>query len=173
MIFLTIGTGIGGAIIVNGELYRGHRFAGSELGCIPIENKNEEGYWEDFASTAAMVNSYKSKAGDENNDRINGEYIIEKYKMGEGNAVEVVNENARLIGKGVAAYINIFNPECIVIGGGVSEAGEIYIDKIRTQAMKYAMDDCKEGVKILAASLGNKAGFLGASYFAMKRFESN
>ncbi len=173
MIFLTIGTGIGGAIIINGDLYRGHRYAGAELGCIPIEVDNQEGLWEDFASTAAMVRRYKDRIQNENNESIDGEYIIKQYKSGEANALEVVNENVKLIGKGVAAYINIFNPECIIIGGGVSEAGEIYIDKIRTEAMKYAMDDCKEGVKILAASLGNKAGFLGAAYFAMKRFKES
>jgi len=165
VIFITIGTGIGGAIIINGELYRGSNFAGGELGCIPMKIDGIEGFWEDFASTTAMVKSYKDKKGDASGE-IDGKYILEQYSIGEPLAKEIVEQNTQLLGQGIAAYINIFNPDNIIIGGGISEAGDVYIDKIRYNAFKYAMKDCKEGVNISAAKLGNKAGFLGAVRFA-------
>lgn len=172
MIFLTIGTGIGGAIIINEELYRGHNYAGSELGCFMMFFEGKTAYWEDFASTEAMIQRYRQKAGDvPDKETINGHYIFEKYRANNPVAVDVVDENTHLIGLGVAGYLNIFNPEMVVIGGGISEAGEFYIDKIRKVALKYAMKECSEGVKIRAASLGNKAGFLGAGYFAMKQLK--
>lgn len=87
-------------------------------------------------------------------------------------AKEVVDENAYRIGFGMAGYINIFNPEMVVIGGGVSEAGEFYIEKIRKSALDLAMDECSEGVVIRAATLGNKAGFLGAGFYAHERLEA-
>lgn len=82
-------------------------------------------------------------------------------------ATEILLEHVRLVGYGVADYINVFNPERIVIGGGISEAGDDYIQLVDAAAGKYAMRDCSEGVEIVAAQLGNKAGFLGAARFAL------
>ncbi len=161
VIFITLGTGIGGAIIINGQLYRGSKYAGAELGCIPIDVNGKEGFWEDFASTTALVEAFKLKSGID----VNGRTLIEKYIEGNEIAKFVIDENTRLLGKGIAAYINIFNPDHIIIGGGISEAPS-YIDLIRTYAFQFAMEDCKEGVKISAAKLGNKAGYLGAARFA-------
>jgi len=170
VIFITIGTGIGGAIIINGELFRGSKFAGSELGCIPMEVNGVEGFWEDFASTSAMVKNYQ-KLIDNSSNEINGKYLMEKFEQGDADAMEIVENNTRLLGQGIGAYINIFNPDYIIIGGGISEAGGMYIDKIKSYAFNYAMDDCKEGVQISAAKLGNKAGFLGAVELAKLELE--
>ncbi len=169
-IFITIGTGIGGAIIINGELFRGSKFAGSELGCIPMEIDGVEGFWEDFASTSAMVKNYQKVIGNDATE-INGKYLIEHFNQGESYATEIVENNTRLLGRGIAAYINIFNPDSIIIGGGISEAGGEYIEKIKSYAFHYAMNDCKEGVQISAAKLGNKAGFLGAVQLAKLELE--
>lgn len=169
LIFITIGTGIGGAIILNGELYRGFRYAGSELGCFPMRYKGEDGYWEDFASTAAMVKYFRSRSGVPDSVPVDGKIVLEKFQEGDKLAEDVINEHTRLVGEGVAGYINIFNPESIVIGGGISEAGDFYIEKIRKVAEERAMKDCFEGVNISLAQLGNKAGFLGASHFALSR----
>jgi len=170
MIFLTIGTNIGGAIIINGELYRGNNYAGSELGAIPMNFDGQTAYWEEFASAGAMVRRYKERIGDKNlEDQIDGHYIFSRLEENDEIAREVVDENAYRFGFGVAGYINIFNPEMVVIGGGVSEAGEFYIEKIRKSALDLAMEECSEGVVIRAATLGNKAGFLGAGYFAIEQ----
>ncbi len=172
VIFLTIGTGIGGAIILGGEVYRGYNYAGAELGALVMNYDNKTGFWEDFASTSAFVAKYAAqKASGTDASDINGEYIFQKYSEGELLARQVIDENANLIGQGIASYINIFNPEKVVIGGGVSEAGHEYIDKIKDVAMKYAMPNCSEGVIIEPAKLGNRAGFLGAAHFALSRIK--
>jgi glucokinase len=102
-------------------------------------------------------------------ESINGKYILQKFREGDKIAVEVIDEHTRLVGEGVAGFVNVFNPEQIVIGGGISESGDFYIEKIRAVAENRAMKDCYEGVEISAARLGNKAGFLGASYFAVSQ----
>ena len=173
LIFLTIGTGIGGAIIINKQLYRGYRNAGAELGCIPMTYEGETGYWEDFASTGALVDQYLDKSGSKKQQGINGRYIVDAFHKGEELAVEAINEHTRLIGMGVAGLINIFNPENVVIGGGISEAGDFYIDKIRDNTNLYAMEDCLNGVVISKAQLGNKAGFLGAAHFVFTQLNND
>ncbi|MDH5380376.1 MAG: ROK family protein [Cyclobacteriaceae bacterium] len=172
LIFLTIGTGIGGAMIINGDLYRGSRYAGAELGCMPMILNGETWYWEEFASTAVMVSQYESKLKEKPGYPVDGKFIVEAYLKDEPLAVEVMDEHFRLVGMGVAGLINIFNPENIVIGGGISEAGKFYIDKIAAAAEKHAMEDCYRGVEISAAQLGNKAGFLGAAYFALSQLKN-
>lgn len=169
MIFITLGTGIGGAIIINGKIHRGFNSAAGELGALVMNHNGKMGFWEDFASTSAMVNLYITKSTVESKEQINGKYIFRKYYEGEKLAQEVVNENADLVGMGIASYINIFNPEKVVIGGGISEAGLGYISKIHDRAMAYAMPDCSKGVEIVAAKLGNRAGFLGASHRALSK----
>ena len=169
LIFLTIGTGIGGAMVINGELYRGFRYAGGELGCIPMNYEGESGYWENFASTAAMVSQYESELQQKTDTPIDGKFIVEEFLRGENLANKVMHEHTHLLGMGIAGIINIFNPEHIVIGGGISEAGDFYINQIIASAKQHAMKDCYEGVKISAAQLGNKAGFLGAGYFALSQ----
>ncbi|MDH5610487.1 MAG: ROK family protein [Cyclobacteriaceae bacterium] len=170
VIFVTIGTGIGGAIILNGDLYRGHYFAGSELGCIPYSFDGKFGYWEDFASTGAMVNRYQALSG-ETGDQINGKYIFQKAREGNATALQVIHENTTMIGHGIGGLINIFNPERVIIGGGISEAGKEYVDEIKKVAVSFALDDCANHVQVCAASLGNKAGFLGAGYFALSQLQ--
>lgn len=168
LLFFTIGTGIGGAIFIHGQLYRGRRNAAGEFGSIMMRYRGQDAYWEEFASTAAMVGEYRRRVEDPDLQQpADGRYIFDRYRQGEPLATEVVLEHARLVGYGVAGYINVFNPERIVIGGGISEAGEDYIQLIDAAARKYAMRDCSEGVEIVAARLGNKAGFLGAARFAL------
>jgi len=137
LIFITIGTGIGGAIFINGQLHRGYRYAGGELGLIMMTYEGKDGYWEDFASTAAMVRQYKEKAQMiDPKIEINGKYIVDQYLKKEPLAVAVFKEHTRLVGYGLAGYINIFNPEKIVIGGGISEAGDVYIKPVDAAAQK-------------------------------------
>lgn len=169
LLFLTIGTGIGGAIFLNGALYRGHRNAAGEVGAVMMNYEGREAYWEEFASTTAMVRRYRERSGGRVDEKVNGQHIFERYLRGEALAAEIVAEHARLVGFGLAGYIDIFNPERIVIGGGISEAGQPYIELIDAAARRYAMADCSEGVAIAAARLGNKAGFLGAAFFAFSR----
>lgn len=166
ILFLTIGTGIGGAIFIDGKLYRGHRFAAGELGSIMMHYQGEDAYWEEFAATSALVRQY-AKAVNLPSDQVNGKQIFDLYLAQDPIATQVLLEHARLIGYGLAGYLNIFNPEKVIIGGGISEAGEPYIQLIDQATRRYAMKECAEGVHIQAASLGNQAGFLGAAKYAL------
>lgn len=167
LVFLTIGTGIGGAIILNGSLYRGHRFAAGELGVLPMEYRGQRGNWEDFASTAALVRHYQQLT--QSPEPTDGKYIFTQYRKGEAHARTAVEEHIRLMGLGLGAYMNIFNPERIIIGGGISESGSDYIEALGRSARQYALPPCSEGVEVVGARLGNRAGLMGAAHFAASR----
>ncbi|MFT4536715.1 MAG: glucokinase [Saprospiraceae bacterium] len=165
-IFFTIGTGIGGAMIINGKLFSGHFGLGGELGVFPIMIDGKVRNWEEVASTAAMVNAYREKC-QETDAEINGKYIVKQYLEKESIAIETINKSTHLIGMGIAGYINIFNPEMVIIGGGISEAGDFFIEKIKAYAHEYALEPCVQNVKIISASLGNRAGFVGAGIYGL------
>lgn len=78
-------------------------------------------------------------------------------------ATASLQEHCDFLGHGIAGFINIFSPQKIVIGGGLSEAGDFYIQMVRERAFRYAIPDCAVNTEIIAASLGNKAGSLGAA----------
>lgn len=167
-LFFTLGTGIGGAIFINGELYRGSRNAGGELGYIPFHYDGKDGHWEDFASMKGLVRRYLLRTG-EKDSGLSAKSIFEKAAAGEKTAREAIEENIYLVGLGMAGYINIFNPDQIIIGGGVSETQSDYIARIKEEAFRLALPECCKGVEIVAASLGNRAGFIGAGYYALSR----
>ena len=96
-------------------------------------------------------------------EEINGELIVRLYKEGDKLATECLDEHCDFLGHGIAGFINIFSPQRIVIGGGLSEAGDFYIRKVSEQAHRYAIADCAVNTQIMAASLGNKAGSIGAA----------
>ena len=170
--FLTVGTGIGGAVIIDGKLYGGYKNRGTELGHVPFIADGEPcacgsvGCLETYASASAMVKRYKkmyeafhqSPCPD-----VDGEHIITHYKSGNELAIAAIDENCRFLGHAVAGFINIFSPQKVIIGGGLTDAGEFYIDKIKNSAMLYAMSDCLINTTIERAVLGNKAGFMGAA----------
>ena len=83
--------------------------------------------------------------------------IVRLYKEGDKLATECLDEHCDFLGHGIAGFINIFSPQRIVIGGGLSEAGDFYIQKVSERAHRYVMADCAVNTRIMAASLGNKA----------------
>ena len=166
-IFFTLGTGIGGAIFINGQLYRGSRNAGGELGCFPFHHRGRQGYWEDFASVKALIAAYNAQKSPGAPAVESAKTIFEQAAAGDPAAATVIAENIDLVGQGIAGYINIFNPDRIIIGGGISAAQSGYVDRIREAAFQYALKECCSGVELVAASLGNRAGFIGAGYFAL------
>jgi len=172
VIFLTIGTGVGGAMVLNGNLYGGHRNRGAELGHIIVDCDGEEcscgakGCLEAHASTTALIRDYKALLkGKKRKDieKIDGKIIISQFHQNEECAVKAMNMHFDYLAKGIAGYINIFSPQKIIIGGGISEAGDFYVDNIKTRAMSLAMKETSVFTQIEAAALGNKAGFLGAA----------
>ncbi len=168
VVFLTIGTGIGGAVIVNGELYGGYQNRGTELGHIVVEHNGPDcncggkGCLEIYASTTALIKDYANQTGKDIKD-LNGHYIIKKFQENEKNAINCLQQHTDYLGHGIASYINTFAPQKVVIGGGISDAGQFYIDMISKAAIRYMMPSCGSNTEIVGATLGNNAGSLGAA----------
>lgn len=168
VVFITIGTGIGGAALINGRMWRGHDGRGMEIGHITIKADGEKcacggrGCLEHYASTAALVRRYKEVTC----KNFDGKKIVELFLKGDKAAYDVLNEHWKFLGHGIASIINIFSPELIVVGGGISEAGEFYLDNLRKSVNLQVMKDCASNTKIIKALLGNKAGCLGAAELA-------
>ncbi len=167
-IFLTVGTGIGGAIIMNGQLYGGYKNRGTEMGHVTIDHKGIDcncggrGCLEAYASTSALIGQYVKRSG-KNDSEINGHYIVKKFLDGEEAAVECMLEHTDYLGHAIAGFINTFSPQKVIIGGGISESGQFYIDMIKKSAFSYVMPDCSRYTDVVGATLGNSAGCMGAA----------
>lgn len=168
VIFLTVGTGIGGAIVMNGILYGGYKNHGGELGHIVLDHNGTDcscggrGCLEAYASTQALIARY-AELSECDRDEIDGYHIVRKFLEEEPAAVISMHEHTDYLGHGVASFINTFAPQKVVIGGGISEAGQFYIDMIKEAAFRFAMPACARFTRVVGASLGNRAGCLGAA----------
>ncbi len=174
VVFLTIGTGIGGAVILDGNLYGGYENRGTELGHVVVEHNGPEcncggkGCLEIYASTTALIKDYSLRSGKSIED-LDGHFIIKKFHENEVNAVNSLQEHTNYLGHGIAAFINTFAPQKVVIGGGISDAGQFYIDMIGKSAFRYMMPSCGYNTEVVGAKLGNNAGSLGAAALILKK----
>lgn len=177
-IFLTIGTGVGGGVIIDGKLYVGHNGAGAELGHIVTHKGGKVcdcgrvGCYEAYASMTALLETAKARADELGiNGEINGKTVFEAADNGNAVANELIDAWIEEIGEGVADMINIFQPEEIVIGGGVSARGESLLSRIREVAMSkdFVRNLDLSRTKISAATLGNDAGIVGAALQGLVR----
>ena len=174
VVFLTIGTGIGGTLIINGQLWGGYRNRGTELGhsIIKFDGKKcscgAAGCLEAYASVTALIEDYKKVLSKNNitvvsDAIIDGKYIVCQYLKNEEYAIEVMNNHFRYLAAGLVGIINFFAPQKVILGGGITESGDFYIENITRLTMQQVMKETSSYVSIEAASLGNKAGFLGAA----------
>lgn len=176
VVFLTIGTGIGGAIVINGQLFGGHGNRGAEIGHTPLIANGETcacgsvGCLEHYASAAALVRRFTQRCQETgiSFSHIDGEMVVALYHKNHPLAVELMNEHCFFLGRGIAGLINIFSPQRVIIGGGISEAGDFYINMISREAFKYAIPACSCNTQIVKAALGNKAGSMGAASLILK-----
>lgn len=172
VVFLTVGTGIGGAVIIDGKLFNGFANRGTELGHVPLIANGERcacgavGCLEHYASTSALVRRFNAQALEQGltfGQEVDGELIVRLYHEGLPLAVDCMNEHFYYLGRGIAGFINIFSPQRIVIGGGVTESGAFYVEKIREVVKEHVIADCALNTEIVVAALGNKAGLVGAA----------
>ncbi|MCG8306883.1 MAG: ROK family protein [Cytophagales bacterium] len=168
VIFFTLGTGIGGAIIIDGQLFLGHFGRGGELGVFPMIINGEIKNWEEVASTSALIRIYQKISGD-TNSKVDGKYIVRKYVENNIDAEDAITNWVNFVGMGIAGYINIFNPKKVIVGGGISDSGEFLMYQIREYVRQYAMGECLENVEIIPAVLGNTAGFIGAAIYGLTK----
>ena len=182
-ITLTLGTGIGGGIIINNKIYKGSNYAGGELGHMSINmegnicNCGRRGCFETYASATALkqqaidaVNSnkntmmYRMVSGDIS--RIEARLVFNCAKQDDKLAVQIVDKYMEYLSFGIENLINILQPDVIAIGGGISNAGDYFLKKIRDLIKNsYEMArDLKKRTKIELAQLGNDAGIIGAAF---------
>lgn len=172
VVFLTIGTGIGGAVVMNGQLFNGYANRGTELGHVPLIANGEKcacgatGCLEHYASTAALVRRFTDKAQQQGVlfDRpVDGELIVKLYHQGVPAAVECMKEHFYFLGRGIAGFVNIFSPQRVVLGGGIVSAGDFYVQELRKVVRREVIADCAVHTEIVPAALGNNAGLIGAA----------
>ncbi len=172
VIFLTVGTGIGGAVLVNKKIVGGYRNRGGEIGHMILHKDGKpcgcgaNGCFEAYASTRALLEQYQSSSAD--NAPVSGEMIVQKFLEAETIAVNVMEQHFDYMATGIASLVNIFSPQRVIIGGGISEAGDFYIGRIAERVKAIAIPVAHEFTQIVPALLGNKAGLLGS---ASKVFE--
>ncbi len=175
VLFITVGTGIGGAIIIDGKLFGGYDNRGTELGHIPLFfdgipcSCGSVGCLEAYASTSALVQQFDDRCKQQIisfDGETTGRLISELYQKNNPIAVESMNNHWSYLGRGIAGLVNIFSPQRVVIGGGISEAGAYYLENLDKEFRKYVMPDCAVNTQLCLAQLGNKAGILGAAQFA-------
>ncbi|UCE67710.1 MAG: ROK family protein [Candidatus Zixiibacteriota bacterium] len=181
--YLTIGTGIGCAFINNGRLMRGSNYAAGEFGHIVLKYNGKRckcgrrGCVEAYTAVPALIHSTKNilKKYDKsplkkNLNDLAPMTIFEAFKKGDKAATEAISLNAKMLGTAIGSVVNLLNPEIVVIGGGLAQAGKKYIDKIRKIIFEFAFDSAAENLRIISAQLGNNAGWIGA---ACMNFDKN
>ena len=161
-ICLTIGTGIGGGIILNNQLFRGENFVAGEFGHTLIK----KGEFEQFASTTALIRLVKERTG----KILNGKEIFDLEKKEIVEYQEVISEWIENLTDGLSSIVYCFNPANIILGGGVIGQGEPLINRIKNSLFKKIGSQFKEKLNIIQAKLGNNAGMIGASYLLLEKF---
>ena len=181
LVAVTLGTGVGGGIIVQGKLLAGATGAGGEIGHIHVEDNEEDrcgcgkkGCLEQYGSATGIVRIANRvlAATDEASVLREGELtakaVCDAAKAKDAVAVKVMEQFGEYLGRGLAAIACVVNPEVFVIGGGVSKAGEMLFDYIRPHYEKYVFHGSKN-TKFALATLGNDAGIVGAARLVLEQ----
>lgn len=179
-IFLTLGTGVGGGIVLNGKLYEGNESKGAEMGHMVLVVDGEpcscgrRGCMEAYCSATALIReTQKAMLADKNSamwkfspnlDDVDGRTAFECSKQGDKAANDVVNYFVKYLGEGMLNFANIFRPQAIILGGGVCAQGDYLIYKLKDYCKdrNYGFADTPR-FDILTAQLGNDAGIIGAA----------
>lgn len=174
VIMVTLGTGVGGGIIVDGKVVAGYNGAGGEIGHITVNNDEIEpcncgqyGCLEQYASATGIVRVAKRKLAKTSEETSLREFteltakdIFDEAKAGDAIALELVDEVCEILGAALSNMACVVNPEVIVIGGGVSKAGEILTENIQKHYIETSFHACRD-TKFVLAGLGNDAGMYG------------
>jgi len=179
-ITLTLGTGVGAGVVINGKLYIGTFGAAAELGHLIIEADGlpctcgSNGCFEQYASATALIREGK-KAVAENPDsliaklvegdpeKVSAKVVIDAAKEGDPTAKAIFDKYIHYLAIGIVSIINAFDPAIIALGGGVSKAGSFLLDAVVGEVKKYVYGEGREFAKICLAELGNDAGIIGAA----------
>ena len=181
VILVTLGTGVGGGIIVDGKIVGGAHGAGGEIGHAAVDHEEKEacncgncGCLEQYASATGIVRVAQRTlaATDEQTvlrkfTKLSAKNVLDAFKEGDKVACDVMAQVGEMLGGTLAMFACVTDPEAIVIGGGVSKAGQPLIDCIQKYYEKYAFTACKK-TPIILATLGNDAGIYGSARMVIK-----
>jgi glucokinase len=186
VICITLGTGLGGGIIIGNKLRRGRFGVAAEFGHIRVVPDGllcgcgSQGCWEQYASGRALVRYGKQRAnatpesaeillglGNGTVDGIEGKHISEAARQGDPVAVDSYRELARWVGAGLADLASLFDPSAFIVGGGLSDEGELVLDPIRKSFRRWLIGGrWRPHAQVVAAQLGGRAGLVGAADLA-------
>ncbi|MCX8033200.1 MAG: ROK family protein [Thermoleophilia bacterium] len=184
VVMVTLGTGVGGAIMTEGKLYRGASGAAGELGHMVVVAGGlpcacgGRGCLEMYASGSALARYGISALGDREKDphgqmsmlqeegKLTGRAVARLAEEGHPGAQQAVRQLGYWLGVGLVTIVNVFEPEMVVVGGGVSELGEMLLGPAREHLARYAMPPGRDRVKVVTAQLGNQAGMVGGALVA-------
>ncbi len=186
---LTLGTGVGGGIVLNGDIWHGAEGKAGEIGHMVIEvdgplcQCGSSGCLETFASGSAIRRmAIEAVQGNEKTDllqrcggqieAITSSTVYESARDGDGLSREIFQRMGRYLGVGLANLVNLLNVQLMVIGGQVSEAWDLFIEPARRELEKRALGSMGKGVRVEKASCGNDAGILGATYIVKREMKS-
>lgn len=180
IVVVTLGTGVGGGIIVDGEILTGATGAAGEIGHIHVDDEEtntcgcgNKGCLEQFASATGIVTianrvlAKTTKATTLKKDECSAKDVWDAVKAGDEVAIEIAEIFGEYLGKGLASIACVVNPEAFVIGGGVSKAGDVLLDYVRKNYTPYVFHASRD-VKFTLATLGNDAGIYGAAKLVLK-----
>jgi len=186
-ILVTIGTGIGGGLILNNEIYRGINGYAGEIGHMIVVAEGREcscgnrGCVEPYSSATAIIKSIKygikkgfitSYTPDEI-DNLSAQIIFKKAHEGDPHSFQAVDSAARYLGRMLGSIINLLNLEAIIIGGGVAASGNYFIEKIKFYCEQVAWNLFTKELKIIPAKLLNDAGIIGAASLAIQEYNKS
>jgi glucokinase len=178
LVMLTLGTGVGGGVVIDGRIFRGASGLGAELGHTVIDPDGPEcpgscpnrGCLEAFCSGTALEREATARA---NGERVKGKQVVAAAREGDADAQDLLDQLARWLGVGISNFINVFEPAHFVIGGGLSAAADLFLDGAVREAKSRALPALFERVRISVANAGNDAGVIGAGLLAAQELALN
>ncbi|NJN21576.1 MAG: ROK family protein [Leptolyngbya sp. RL_3_1] len=166
VILLTLGTGVGGAVILNGKLFVGRLGAAAEPGLITLNpegppcNSGNQGSLEQYCSVRAVRRETGCEPGD----------LAAQAKAGDARAIAFWQTYGRHLGVGLTSLIYLFTPEVIILGGGISAGADLFLAATRAEIERRVLPSSREGLQLRVAALGNQAGMVGAARLALQTY---
>jgi len=174
VVMLTLGTGVGGGLILDGRPFRGTTGVGAELGHVVIGldgppcSCGGHGHLESYAAGPVADRAARELYGEGSG----GRDLVERGSKGEPEAVEALAAIGRALGAGIASFVNVFEPEIVVIGGGFGTAGELLLGPAREVLAREGLEPARDTVRIMEAELGSYAGVIGAGMIAFEALDA-
>lgn len=170
VVMLTLGTGVGGGVLVESRLLTGHAGIAGEMGHFTLHQNGtpcacgKRGCYENYASTTALLRSAEATTGETD---LNGRIVFERAAAGDAVLCSVLDRWLDDVAAGITGLVHIFNPELVLIGGGVSRQEDLLLRPLRQRVLKGCMPRFAENLRVERAVLGNDAGLIGAAKFFM------